>query len=485
MKNERRMVNFQGLLVLAAMLLPVTCAAITAVAMLDANVRSAVAVIALATPYLLITVSVVAILYGVGRGATDIARRWNERTHVYPNANGLYPLVRTRGKRLDWFDATPDAVKAVAAWTHAQAAHGLKPTSNATKAAMSILHGQAESMPALPEPRPVPASRPHPSAFNLADIDPVTRPHWLLVGQTGSGKSTAVRTITSALARRHAVEFVICEPGGVDWNSQANAYSDSGIARAVAAVYTEFERRQALLRDSDAAHISALESAIPYLYLVIEEMEAVLDNLKDLDRDAALTMRVQLRNIARMGRKEGVGLIAVTQVAKADVFDTHVRSNLANVFLFRNAQGVAEMFRLGRQVDLPSLPPGVAYSMAHEQLVQFHPVPRPILPLSPVFHEDGANRWAQPVATTPQPDFSGYQPVVLEIASTAHGDNGHGNGATHHIERGRAPTAAEAAEMRQMYRRGASLNRICFATYGYKDDVVLAYVREATGYEAP
>ncbi len=460
--------TLRGVLVLVALTSPLGCAAVMAVAMLSPAVRLAVELLARILPYLLIAGGAIALAYAAAFAGTDIVRRWHMRHVVFPTVAGMFPLV----KGTDWYDATPDAVKAVAAWTHAQAANGVRPTAAATRAA---LHG----LPALPAPGPLPpAPEPptfnlQPSTFDLTDIDPLIRPHWLLVGQTGSGKSTAVRTITRELARMHAVEFVICEPGGVDWNSQANAYSDQGIARAVAAVYGEFERRQGLLRDADAPHISRLPQRLPYLYLIVEEMEAVLDNLKDLDRDAALNMRVQLRNIARMGRKEGVGLIAITQVAKADVFDTHVRSNLANVFLFRNAQTVAEMFRLGRQVDLPSLPAGVAYSMAHERLIQFAPVPRPTLPLSPIYHEDGI----PPVATggtsnQPQPAFWQPQPVVLETAS-------------HNlIDRGRAPTAAEAAQMRLMYERGASLNSLCARFYGYKDAVVLGFVREATGYEA-
>lgn len=464
----------RGSLVLVLLTMPITCAAITAVGLLSPEIRHMLATLAAFAPYLIAAAAVVAMLYAIGFAATDILRRWHLRHVVFPTMAGMFPLV----KGGDWYDATPDAVKAVAAWTHAQAANGVKPQSKPTQAAISAaLYGQSIPPPASPPALPERTTfNVRPAAFNLGDIDPLTRPHWLLVGQTGSGKSTAVRTIANELSRRYPTEFVICEPGGVDWNSQANAYSDHGIAQAVAAVYAEFERRQEALRHADAPHITALPQIPPYLYLIVEEMEAVLDNLKDLDRDAAITMRVQLRNLARMGRKEGVGLIAVTQVAKADVFDTHVRSNLANVFLFRNAQGVAEMFRLGRQVDLPSLPAGVAYSMAHEQLIQFQPVPRPVLPLSPVYHEDGTTGGTNRLATTPQPAFLPLQPVVMEIP---------GNGAGKLlIDHGRGPTSAEAAEMRRLYLHGASLNRLCFQFYGYKDDVVLAYVREATGYEA-
>lgn len=220
-------------------------------------------------------------------------------------------------------------------------------------------------------------------------IDPVEKPHWLIVGQTGSGKSTATRYIMAQLAASYRVEFVIAEPGGIDWNMAASAVTQLGIAEAIRAVYVEFERRQQILREADVAHISRLTGGerMPYVYLVVEEMEAVLDDLKVTDRLLQQETLINLRQIARMGRKPGIGLIAVTQAARTDVFDSHVRTNLANVLLFRNGQGTAEMFRVSDHVTLPKLPTGEAYSLAHGHRLAFPLTPRPDVPLSALYRE--------------------------------------------------------------------------------------------------
>ena len=65
---------------------------------------------------------------------------------------------------------------------------------------------------------------------------------------------------------------------------------------------------------TEIARISQLTGdRMPYVYLVVEELEAVLDDLKITDKGVYQETLINLRQIARMGRKPGVGLIAVTQ----------------------------------------------------------------------------------------------------------------------------------------------------------------------------
>mgnify|MGYP000891223355 CR=1 FL=1 len=315
----------------------------------------------------------------------------------------------------------------------------------------------------LPEPEPLVEVEP---AQRALAIDPEQKPHWLIVGQTGSGKSTATRYIMTELARQHRVEYIICEPGGIDWNSAASAVTQRGIAEAIAVVYREFDRRQEILRQADVAHISQLDTRLPYLYLVVEELEAVLDDLKVMDRGLANETLINLRQIARMGRKPGVGLIAVTQAARTDVFDSHVRTNLANVLLFRNGQGTAEMFRVGQSVTLPGLPTGEAFSMAHGHRLRFPMVPRPDVPMSTLYHEAPASQGQQPAQ--PATIDAEYRAVVADSATVP----------TVALPK-RMPTPAEAAAMRAHYRRTQSKTSVCRAFYGYKDGDVWAWVEAA------
>lgn len=216
---------------------------------------------------------------------------------------------------------------------------------------------------------------------SLAAVNLRTDPHWLLIGATGSGKTVASYAILAELARRWPVEFAICELGGVNW-PDATATTTPEIARAILAVQAEMMRRQALLAAAEADHIEDLPDAPPYLVLLVEEIDATLDDLRIVgSRDQRAAAVVALRAIARMGRKAGVCLFAVSTSGTTDVFDPHVRKNMSSVLLFRSEHTVSETWRLPG-VRLTDLEPGMAYSLRHGAMIRFPYARRPRLPLA-------------------------------------------------------------------------------------------------------
>jgi len=286
----------------------------------------------------------------------------------------------------------------------------------------------------------------------VADVDPNLRPHWLGVGSTRVGKSTSFFYILSHLQQRRSCEFVICEPGGVMWKDQVHAKDDLGIAHVIGVVYAEMVRRQEMLRLSEYDEIAKLPDAPPYLFLVVEEAETVLDNLSLMDRKQAKETSIQLRDIARLGGKPGVCLIAITQRASADCFDPHVFGNMGNVLLFRNENAItAERFRLSG-VDLRQLPNGMAYSLKDARMVQFPVTPRPVLSLWPKL---------QPLQLAQPPAESALAPATPWLER---------------LEPGRCPTPEQAQAMRDSYAIVPSKSAICREFYGYKDGVVFDYV---------
>jgi hypothetical protein len=235
--------------------------------------------------------------------------------------------------------------------------------------------GYTEQATALPTPAPITARD------VVASVNLRTSPHWLLIGATGSGKTVASYGILAELARRWPVEFVICELGGVNW-PDATATTTPEIARAILAVQAEMMRRQALLAAAEADHIEDLPDAPPYLVLLVEEIDATLDDLRIVgSRDQRAAAVVALRAIARMGRKAGVCLFAVSTSGTTDVFDPHVRKNMSSVLLFRSEHTVSETWRLPG-VRLTDLEPGMAYSLRHGAMIRFPYARRPRLPLA-------------------------------------------------------------------------------------------------------
>ena len=296
------------------------------------------------------------------------------------------------------------------------------------------------------------------SARDVVDVDPREHPHWLLVGSTGSGKTIASYAVLGELARRAACSFVITEPGGVNWGAQCAATNTADIARAILDVQDQMIQRQALLREHDVDHVQDLPEPLPYLVLVAEETESVLDDLRLTDRPTRDATIIALRSIARMGRKCGVCLVAVTQSGTTDVFDSHVRRNLSNVLLFRSQHTTGETWRVSQSVKLAELPTGAAWSVRHSSVVSFPRMARPVLPqvttLQPL-RTDGAiavDNWPTTAPTTAVVSgCDGCGPVVQRL------------------EPGREPDAQLAATMRAWYHAGVSKTAICARTWGYKD----------------
>ncbi len=238
-------------------------------------------------------------------------------------------------------------------------------------------------------------------------VDLVNRPHTILLGRTGSGKSTAGYAIAEAIRRRYRAEFVIAEPGGVSWGSQCAAADVKDIADVLSQAEQEMRRRQALLVAEDVQHITQLQNPPPFLVLLLEELEDVLDSLKLISQGDAQRAKIALRNIAREGRKPGVCLLGITQFGKSDVLDSHVRHNMGQLFLFQNAANVGEMLRLPAGVRLDRLPVGTAYAFHSGRMVQFPKAQRPMLP--------ARSGTSQPilgaVRTGIPPEMAGFEPA--------------------------------------------------------------------------
>lgn len=380
------------------------------------------------------------ILVVVG-GAFYIVKALAARSRRIYARDGLYPVVdHGNGRYANLNEPGAQSLAVLAA--------GRRPTA---ALAGRVIDGQYRNMQAAPEPLPA-LAEPALTVQDVTAVNPRTAPHWLLIGTTGSGKTSASYAILSELARRAPCEFVITEPGGVNWGAQTTATNTADIAQAIIGVQREMERRQEILRRWDVDHVQDLAEPLPYLVLVTEETDAVLDDLRLTDRETRTETVVALRAIARMGRKAGVCLMAVSQSGTTDVFDSHVRKNLSNVLLFRSEHTVSEMWRLPG-VRLADLAPGAAYSVRHGGLVQFPHVARPQLAAP----GDGipVNNW--PVA-------SGSEGVVSVVDGS--------EGVVQRLAPGREPDAQLAEQLRQMHADGWSKTALCNAAWGYKDGAV-------------
>lgn len=324
-------------------------------------------------------------------GAVSIVRWMNLKSRAVHHNDGLFPVMYHSGQYVN------------VNHEHAQALAVMHSAGRATSSSVGKVLDWQPTAPVPELPAPVPALTPS----DVVDVDPRTSPHWLLVGSTGSGKTVASYRILSELTRRNPCQVTICEPGGVNWAGQATATNTRDIAQTIGDVHNELVRRQDLLRQADCDHVRDLPEPLPYVVLVAEETETVLDDLKLTDRATRDATIIALRSIARLGRKAGIILVAVTQSGTTDVFDSHVRKNIGNVLLFRSEHTVSEMWRLAG-VRLSDLAPGWAYSVRHGAMVQFPMTARPTLPLLSAPSGIAVNDW--PVSGTGIPVYSPVDP---------------------------------------------------------------------------
>jgi len=394
-------------------------------------------------------------------GAVTLVQ-WMARRSRYIHARGgMFPVSAQRGGQF----ANPN--EAGAQSLAVMAAAGKRPTAALASRVIDAQYaardrpalgngGYTEQATALPTPAPITARD------VVASVNLRTSPHWLLIGATGGGKTSASYSILDEMRRAAPCEFRITEPGGVNWGRQALATRAEDISEVIIETQREMERRQALLVAEDVDHIEELDDPPPYVVLVTEEMDAVLDNLKLTNLERRKQVLVALRDLARMGRKPGICLFAVSQSGTTDVFDSHVRKNMKNVLLFQSEHTVNEMWRV--DIRLAELPIGAAYSVRHAAVVQFPRATRPLLAAPQPVQPSQPPREGNPIGVYNWPTTVPVVPVVPVVSGC--------DPVVQRLERGREPDPQLAAQLRQMHAAGWSKTRLCEAAWGYKDGVV-------------
>lgn len=176
----------------------------------------------------------------------------------------------------------------------------------------------------------VPGGRVYRLYLKLAD-----RPHLLIAGATGSGKSVTVNGIIYALLATRApseCRFILIDPKKVELVQYARlphvyryaSEPDSMIAALELAVQ-ETERRFSVMQQAGVREYSG-----PDLYVIIDELADLMTSQKD----AALP---PLQRLAQIGRAAHVHVIACTQNVMAVTIPTVLKCNFPAILGLRTA----------------------------------------------------------------------------------------------------------------------------------------------------
>lgn len=178
--------------------------------------------------------------------------------------------------------------------------------------------------------------------------DMTEHPHLLIAGETGSGKSTVLRSIITTLiltlppdrlqlymADLKRSEFHLFK--GVE--HVRDVAVDAGKLRGMLAhIHKELIRRGDLLDEAGCAHVDELEEPVPYIVLAIDEVALLKKEKPCMEA---------IEEISAIGRALGVFLILSMQRPDADVLDGKLKNNLTVRMAFKHGDEVNSRITLG------------------------------------------------------------------------------------------------------------------------------------------
>lgn len=439
----------------------------------------------------------------------EVLKAKRRRVHA-DRHTALYPQIRVDPRRQDreaWLDL--NAVNAQVAAALPRVKTNAQVVDRLTRPAQ-LAGPEYPPMPQIAAPAPPDVFRPQsvydaPISREIAvpvGVDGQGRPvsipiegHSALLvgGLPGSGKTEFVGSVVAGLMRQDPtgkrVQFTVLDPKMADFASVRDDLT--GLWRPVArdvepgielmqAVQAECRRRFQVLQENGAVNLPDLAEKgvqLPYLVCVVDEWASFSDSREF--SEASLY-------VARMGRAAGILAIFATQRPSARVVNPDVRACASATVAFRCRSKGDSVVLLDdpAAADLPAVPGRAIVAMGdHTHVHTYQAGIR-------------GGRFGQFMASLPRVDgsqplqpASNWQPVGLEsVEMPARGFQPPSQAqiptidALRKIARGRAPTEQEKALMRFFSTQGGrSMTDLCFMFWGYKDDVVLDFVRDALG----
>jgi DNA segregation ATPase FtsK/SpoIIIE, S-DNA-T family len=183
--------------------------------------------------------------------------------------------------------------------------------------------------------------------------DMVAYPHLLIAGETGSGKSTQLRSILTTLIKMKKPEELQLYLGDLK-RSEFHLFrkiahvkkvmtKTTELTKCLETLKKEMESRGDLLDKYECTHIDDLnklrDEKLPYIVLAVDEV-ALLKKEKKI-------MAV-IEDISAIGRALGVFLILSMQRPDRDVLDGKLKNNLTVRMAFKHADAINSRITIGR-----------------------------------------------------------------------------------------------------------------------------------------
>src|SRR4051794_3061604 len=163
----------------------------------------------------------------------------------------------------------------------------------------------------------------------MITYDMVENPHLLIAGETGSGKSTQLRSILTTLIKSlpsERLELYLCDLKRSEFHLFKNVEHVRGLANSAREMIPilqylqiEMKNRGNLLDQNEVSHVDNLQKPPPYIVLCIDEVALLQDEKK---------LMQLVEEISAIGRALGVFLILSMQRPDNKVLDGKLKNNL-------------------------------------------------------------------------------------------------------------------------------------------------------------
>lgn len=243
--------------------------------------------------------------------------------------------------------------------------------------------------------------------FGPAIWDPLRAPHLLVVGDTGSGKTTAmVQLMVSLLVDSWNWHFAVVDLKGVSFGPLATSSLVTGCAidplpaaELIRDLAAEVYRRRDLLLAARAEHWTGLPpGTIRPVLVAVDETAELLGAGSDTEtakerRERLDQIRADLATLARLGRYVGIHLLLGLQRPDAAILGGELRDNLrARVALGRlSPDGLRMVFPEAAMDVMVASAPGAGYANGLVGMSGVVPLAVPYRPLTALWSAFGAD----------------------------------------------------------------------------------------------
>ncbi|ASS66197.1 FtsK/SpoIIIE domain-containing protein [Paenibacillus sp. RUD330] len=175
--------------------------------------------------------------------------------------------------------------------------------------------------------------------------DMAKHPHLLISGETGSGKSVALRAILTTLVETcgDRLQLYCADLKRSEFHlfrgiAQKVVVTPGELRGVLSKIKTEMEHRGDLLDKAEEAHIDDLPDPPPYIVLAVDEV-SLLRKEKDI--------MAAIEDVSSIGRALGVFLILSMQRPDAKILDGALKNNLTVRMAFRQSDEINSRIAIG------------------------------------------------------------------------------------------------------------------------------------------